>query len=67
MRWITIIGYLNRSSAARAAPMSPATGKRIVVVHVFAKEDPKTPRREIVTALWKRAKEESNETYVHSG
>jgi phage-related protein len=33
-----------------------ATGKRIVIVHVFTKKMQKTPRREIITAL-KRAKE----------
>ncbi len=43
------------SGIARAAYVT-ATGGRVVVVHVFAKKTPKTPRREIVTAL-KRAKE----------
>ena len=33
-----------------------AVGKRIVIVHVFAKKTQKTPRREIETAL-RRAKE----------
>jgi phage-related protein len=33
-----------------------AGGRRIVVVHVFAKKTQKTPRREIETAL-RRAKE----------
>ena len=44
-----------RSGIARAAYVT-AIGKRIVVVHVFAKKTQKTPRREIATAL-KRAKE----------
>lgn len=44
-----------KSGIARAAYVT-AMGKRIVVVHVFAKKTQKTPRREIVMAL-KRAKE----------
>jgi phage-related protein len=44
-----------RSGIARAAYVT-ATGRRIVVVHVFAKKTQKTPRREITTAL-RRAKE----------
>jgi phage-related protein len=42
---------------ARAADVT-ATGKRVVVVHVFGKKTEKTPRREIETAL-RRAKEVS--------
>jgi phage-related protein len=44
-----------RSGIARAVYVT-AIGKRIVVVHVFAKKTQKTPHREIETAL-KRAKE----------
>jgi phage-related protein len=44
-----------RSGIARAVYVT-AIGKRIVVVHIFAKKTQKTPRREITTAL-KRAKE----------
>ena len=44
-----------KSGIARAIYVS-AVGKRIVVVHVFAKKAQKTPRRELMTAL-KRAKE----------
>jgi phage-related protein len=44
-----------RSGIARAVYVT-AVGKRIVVVHVFAKKTQKTPQREIATAL-KRAKE----------
>lgn len=44
-----------RSGIARAAYVV-ATGRRVVVVHVFPKKTQKTPRREIITAL-KRAKE----------
>jgi len=44
-----------RSGIARAIYVT-AVGKRIVIVHVFAKKTQTTPRREIMTAL-KRAKE----------
>ncbi len=44
-----------RSGIARACYVT-AIGKRVVVVHVFAKKTQKTPRREVETAL-KRAKE----------
>jgi phage-related protein len=44
-----------RDGIARAAYVT-ATGRRIVIVHVFAKKTEKTPRREIEMAL-KRAKE----------
>ncbi len=44
-----------RSGIARAAYVT-AMGRRIVVVHIFAKKSRKTPRREITIAL-KRAKE----------
>ena len=44
-----------RSGIARACYVT-AVGKRVVVVHVFAKKTQKTPRREIETAL-RRAKE----------
>ena len=44
-----------RDGIARAAYVT-ATGKRVVVVHVFAKKTPKTPRREIDMAL-RKAKE----------
>ncbi|MCA0423166.1 MAG: type II toxin-antitoxin system RelE/ParE family toxin [Proteobacteria bacterium] len=44
-----------RDGIARAAYVT-ATGKRVVVVHVFAKKTQKTPRREIEIAL-RRAKE----------
>jgi phage-related protein len=44
-----------RDGIARAACVT-ATGRRVAVVHVFAKKTQKTPRREIDTAL-RRAKE----------
>jgi phage-related protein len=44
-----------KDGIARAAYVT-ATGKRVVVVHVFPKKTQKTPRREIETAL-RRAKE----------
>ena len=44
-----------RDGIARAAYVT-ATGRRVVVVHVFSKKTQKTPRREIDTAL-RRAKE----------
>jgi len=44
-----------KNGIARAAYVT-ATGKRVVVVHVFPKKTQKTPRREIETAL-RRAKE----------
>jgi phage-related protein len=44
-----------RDGIARAAYVT-ATGRRVVVVHVFGKKRQKTPRPEIETAL-KRAKE----------
>lgn len=44
-----------RDGIARAAYVA-ASGKRVVVVHVFTKKTRKTPRREIDVAL-KRAKE----------
>jgi len=44
-----------RDGIARAAYVT-ATGRRVVVVHVFPKRTQKTPRREIETAL-RRAKE----------
>jgi phage-related protein len=44
-----------KDGIARAAYVT-ATGSRVVVVRVFAKKTPKTPRREIELAL-KRAKE----------
>ena len=44
-----------RDGIARAAYVT-ATGRRVVVVHVFPKKTQKTPRREIQTAL-RRAKE----------
>ena len=44
-----------RDGIARAAYVT-ATGRRVVVVHVFVKKTQKTPRREIETAL-RRAKE----------
>ena len=46
-----------RGGIARAVYVT-AVGKRVVVVHVFAKKTQKTPRREIITAL-KRAREVS--------
>ena len=46
-----------KDGIARAAYVT-ATGKRVVVVHVFGKKTEKTPRREIETAL-RRAKEVS--------
>ncbi len=44
-----------KDGIARAAYVT-AKGRRVVVVHVFTKKTPKTPRREIETAL-RRAKE----------
>jgi phage-related protein len=44
-----------KDGIARAAYVT-ATGRRVVVVHVFGKKTRKTPRREIETAL-RRAKE----------
>lgn len=44
-----------RDGIARAAYVT-ATGRRIVIVHVFPKKAQKTPRREIETAL-RKAKE----------
>ncbi len=44
-----------RDGIARAAYVA-ASGKRVVVVHIFAKKAQKTPRREIEMAL-RRAKE----------
>ena len=44
-----------RSGIARAAYVT-AMGRRIVVVHIFAKKSQKTPRREIMIAR-ERAKE----------
>jgi phage-related protein len=44
-----------RDGIARAAYVT-ATGRRVVVIHVFRKKTQKTPRREIETAL-RRAKE----------
>ena len=44
-----------KDGIARAAYVT-ATGKRVVVVHVFGKKTEKTPRREIEIAL-RRAKE----------
>ena len=44
-----------KDGIARAAYVT-ATGRRVVVVHVFSKKTQKTPRREIDTAL-RRAKE----------
>jgi phage-related protein len=44
-----------KDGIARAAYVT-ATGRRVVVVHVFPKKTQKTPRREIRTAL-RRAKE----------
>jgi phage-related protein len=44
-----------KDGIARAAYVT-ATGRRVVVVHVFAKKTRKTPRRDIETAL-ARAKE----------
>jgi len=44
-----------KDGIARAAYVT-AKGRRIVVVHVFAKKTQKTPRRDIETAL-RRAKE----------
>ena len=44
-----------RSGIVRAIYVT-AVGKRIVIVHVFAKKTQTTPRQEIMTAL-KRAKE----------
>ena len=44
-----------RDGIARAAYVT-ASGKRVVIVHVFVKKTQTTPRREIETAL-RRAKE----------
>jgi phage-related protein len=44
-----------RDRIARAAYVT-ATGRRIVIVHVFAKKTQRTPRRDLETAL-RRAKE----------
>ena len=44
-----------KSGVARAIYVT-AIGKRIVIVHVFAKKTQTTPRREIITAL-RRGKE----------
>lgn len=44
-----------KDGIARAAYVT-ATGRRVVVVHVFGKKTQKTPRRELETAL-RRAKE----------
>ncbi len=44
-----------KDGIARAAYVT-ATGKRVVVVHVFGKKTPKTPRHELEIAL-RRAKE----------
>ena len=44
-----------RDGIARAAYVT-ATGRRVVVVHVFRKKTQRTPRREIEVAL-RRAKE----------
>jgi phage-related protein len=44
-----------KDGIARAAYVT-ASGRRVVVVHVFEKKTQKTPRREIETAL-RRAKE----------
>lgn len=44
-----------KDGIARAAYVT-ATGRRVVVVHVFSNKTQKTPRREIETAL-RRAKE----------
>jgi len=44
-----------KDGIARAVYVT-ATGKRVVIVHVFPKRTQKTPRREIETAL-RRAKE----------
>lgn len=44
-----------KDGIARAAYVT-ATGRRVVVVHVFAKKTEKTPRRDIEMAL-RRAKE----------
>jgi phage-related protein len=44
-----------RDGIARAAYVT-ATGRRVVIVHIFPKKTQKTPRREIDIAL-KRAKE----------
>ena len=46
---------IGRDGIARVAYVT-ASGRRVVVVHVFIKKTEKTPRREILTAL-KRAKE----------
>jgi phage-related protein len=44
-----------RDGIARAAYVT-ASGRRVVVVHVFGKKTPKTPRRDIEAAL-RKAKE----------
>lgn len=44
-----------KDGIARAAYVT-ATGRRVIVVHIFPKKTQKTPRREIQTAL-RRAKE----------
>jgi phage-related protein len=44
-----------RDGVVRAAYVT-ASGRRVVVVHVFSKKTQKTPRREIETAL-RKAKE----------
>ena len=44
-----------KDGIARAAYVT-ATGRRVVVVHIFTKKTQKTPRREIETAL-RRAKD----------
>ena len=49
------MGLLARDGITRAAYVT-ATGRRVVVVHVFGKKTQRTPRREIELAL-KRAKE----------
>jgi phage-related protein len=46
---------IGRDGIARAAYVT-ATGRRVVVVHVFIKKTEKTPKWEILMAL-KRAKE----------
>jgi phage-related protein len=51
------MGLSGRSGIARAVYVT-AVGKRVVVVHVFAKKTQKTPLHEIQKAL-KRAKEVS--------
>jgi len=46
---------IGKDRIARAAYVT-ATGRRVIIVHVFEKKTQKTPRREIETAL-RRAKE----------